>query len=65
MTGSNCVHRPSDDIDDVTLGSDSDYVTARSHVVQIILFRARCCSANAMQCHASIRSCAVCTVQCV
>jgi hypothetical protein len=27
MTGSNCVHRPSDDIDDVTLGSDSDYVT--------------------------------------
>ena len=25
MTGSNCVHRPSDDIDDVTLGSD--YVT--------------------------------------
>ena len=28
MTGSNCVHRPSDDIDDVTLGSDSDYVTA-------------------------------------
>ena len=28
MTGSNCVHRPSDAIDDVTLGSDSDYVTA-------------------------------------
>jgi len=27
MTGSNCVHHPSDDIDDVTLGSDSDYVT--------------------------------------
>ena len=27
MTGSNCVHRLSDDIDDVTLGSDSDYVT--------------------------------------
>jgi hypothetical protein len=27
LTGSNCVHRPSDDIDDVTLGSDSDYVT--------------------------------------
>ena len=27
MTGSNCVHRLSDAIDDVTLGSDSDYVT--------------------------------------
>ena len=27
MTGSNCVHPPSDAIDDVTLGSDSDYVT--------------------------------------
>ena len=27
MTGSNCVHRPSDAIDDVTLGSDSDHVT--------------------------------------
>jgi len=27
MTGSDCGHRPSDYIDDVTLGSDSDYVT--------------------------------------
>jgi hypothetical protein len=27
MTGSNCVHHLSDDTDDVTLGSDSDYVT--------------------------------------